>query len=171
MRLLLIINFNINKMTDFKDIILAVLAILIPAIVAILGYVIHRKTERIKIMESQLSDKKYHAYAGLVDMFFKILKDTKRNNVPNDNLAEQMVDLKKDILLYGSDKVFFAYNNFFDISTNHPGSLKLLMDAWLNLMLEIRQDMCGHSSKITKDYILFNLMQSRDEMNKYYASL
>lgn len=30
-------------MTDFKDIILAVLAILIPAIVAILGYVIHRK--------------------------------------------------------------------------------------------------------------------------------
>lgn len=45
-------------MTDFKDIILAVLAILIPAIVAILGYVIHRKTERIKIMESQLSDKK-----------------------------------------------------------------------------------------------------------------
>lgn len=113
-------------MTDFKDIILAVLAILIPAIVAILGYVIHRKTERIKIMESQLSDKKYHAYAGLVDMFFKILKDTKRNNVPNDNLAEQMVDLKKDILLYGSDKVFFAYNNFFDISTNHPGSLKLL---------------------------------------------
>ena len=171
LRLLLIINFNINKMTDFKDIILAVLAILIPAIVAILGYVIHRKTERIKIMESQLSDKKYHAYAGLVDMFFKILKDTKRNNVPNDNLAEQMVDLKKDILLYGSDKVFFAYNNFFDISTNHPGSLKLLMDAWLNLMLEIRQDMCGHSSKITKDDILFNLMQSRDEMNKYYASL
>lgn len=158
-------------MTDFKDIILAVLAILIPAIVAILGYVIHRKTERIKIMESQLSDKKYHAYAGLVDLFFKILKDTKRNNVPNDNLAEQMVDLKKDILLYGSDKVFFAYNNFFDISTNHPGSLKLLMDAWLNLMLEIRQDMCGHSSKITKDDILFNLMQSRDEMNKYYASL
>ena len=57
-------------------------------------------------MESQLSDKKYHAYAGLVDMFFKILKDTKRNNVPNDNLVEQMVDLKKDILLYGSDKVF-----------------------------------------------------------------
>ena len=38
-------------------------------------------------------------------------------------------------------------------------------------MLEIRQDMCGHSSKITKDDILFNLMQSRDEMNKYYASL
>ena len=73
--------------------------------------------------------------------------------------------------MYGSDKVFFAYNNFFDISTNHPGNIKLLMDVWLDLMLEIRQDMCGHSSKITKDDILFNLMQSRDEMNKYYASL
>ena len=57
-------------MSYYKDIILVILAILIPAIVAILGYVIHRKTERIKIMENQLSDKKYHAYAGLVDMFF-----------------------------------------------------------------------------------------------------
>ncbi len=45
-------------MTDYKDIILAILAIVVPAIVAILGYIIHRKTERIKIMESQLSDKK-----------------------------------------------------------------------------------------------------------------
>ncbi len=104
-------------------------------------------------------------------MFFKILKDTKRNNVPNDNLAEQMVDLKKDILLYGSDKVFYVYNKFFDVTTNHSGNLKLLMDAWLNLMLEIRQDMCGYSSQITKDDILFNLMQSRDEMNKFYALL
>lgn len=52
-------------MTDFKDIILAVLAILIPAIVAIFGYVIHRKTERIKIMESQLSDKNTMHMQGL----------------------------------------------------------------------------------------------------------
>ena len=75
-------------MSDYKDIILAILTILIPAIGAILGYVIHRKTERIKIMENQLSDKKYQAYAGLVDMFFKILKDAKRNNVSNNNFAE-----------------------------------------------------------------------------------
>lgn len=158
-------------MTDYKDIILALLAILIPAIVAISGYIIHRKTEHIKIMESLLSDKKYIAYAGLVEMFFGILKDTKKNNVSNSNLVEQMVDLKKDILLYGSDKVFYTYNDFFDVSTNHPGNLKLLMDAWLNLMLEIRQDMCGYSSKITKEDILFNLMQSRDEMKKFYALL
>ncbi|MDE7410955.1 MAG: hypothetical protein K2M94_02850 [Paramuribaculum sp.] len=61
-------------MTDYKDIFLAILAILVPAIVAILGYVIHRKTERIKIMENQLSDKKYQAYAGLVGMFLEFLR-------------------------------------------------------------------------------------------------
>lgn len=82
-------------MNDYKDIILTILSILIPAIVAILGYIIHRKTEHIKIMESQLSDKKYIAYAGLVEMFFRILKNTKKTNVSNDNLAEQMVDLKR----------------------------------------------------------------------------
>lgn len=52
-------------MTDFKDIILAVLAILIPAIVAILGYVIHRKTERIKIMESHCPIKNTMHMQGL----------------------------------------------------------------------------------------------------------
>ena len=79
-----------------------------------------------------------------------------------------MVDLKRDILLYGSDSVFYAFNNFFDVSTNHHGDVKLMMDVWLKLMLEIRQDMCGHKSKLSKDDILLNLIQSRAEVQKYY---
>lgn len=79
-----------------------------------------------------------------------------------------MVDLKRDILLYGSDSVFYAFNNFFDISTNNPGDIKLMMDVWLNLILKIRQDMCGHKSKLSKDDILLNLMQSRNEAQKFY---
>lgn len=58
---------------------------------------------------------------------------------------------------------------FFDISTNNPGDIKLMMDVWLKLILEIRQDMCGHKSKLNKDDILLNLMQSRTEMQKYYG--
>lgn len=64
-------------MNDNKDLILAILAVLVPAVVAFMGYIIHRKTERIKIMENQLSEKKYLAYAGVVTLFFNILKTVK----------------------------------------------------------------------------------------------
>ena len=50
------------------------LSVLLPIICTILGWVIYRKTERIKIMENQLSDKKYKAYADVVSVFFGILK-------------------------------------------------------------------------------------------------
>ena len=155
-------------MNDNKDLILAILAVLVPAVVAFMGYIIHRKTERIKIMENQLSEKKYLAYAGIVTVFFNILKTVKAGKTSDDDWAEKMVDLKRDILLYGSDSVFYAFNSFFDVSTNHPGNIKLMMDVWLKLILEIRQDMCGHKSKLSKDDILLNLMQSRNEIQKFY---
>ncbi|MDE7386096.1 MAG: hypothetical protein K2N28_03050 [Muribaculaceae bacterium] len=119
-------------------------------------------------MENQLSEKKYHAYAGIVSLFFNVFKDIKANKPSNANLAETMVDLKRDILLYGSDKVFYAFNKFFDITTNNPGDFKLLMDVLLKLMLEIRQDMCGYKSKLSEKDILFNIMQNRDEIQKFY---
>lgn len=100
-------------MNENKDIILAILAVLVPAIVAFMGYIIHRKTKRIKIMENQLSEKKYLAYAGIVTLFFNILKDVKNGKPSDGDLAEKMVDLKRDILLYGSDSIFYAFNNFF----------------------------------------------------------
>lgn len=55
------------------------LSVLLPVICTILGWVIYRKTEQIKIMENQLSDKKYKAYADVVSVFFSILKDTKND--------------------------------------------------------------------------------------------
>lgn len=155
-------------MNDNKDLVLAILAVLVPAVVAFMGYIIHRKTERIKIMENQLSEKKYLAYAGIVTLFFNILKTVKAGKTSDDDWIEKMVDLKRDILLYGSDSVFYAFNNFFDVSTNHHEDVKLMMDVWLKLMLEIRQDMCGHKSKLSKDDILLNLIQSRTEVQKYY---
>ena len=68
-------------------------------------------------MENQLSEKKYQAYAGIVTLFFNILKNVKNGKSSDGDLVEKMVDLKRDILLYGSDSVFYAFNNFFDVST------------------------------------------------------
>ena len=52
------------------ELILGFISIALTVIIAILGWRMQRKTEQIKIMEHQLSDKKYNAYADLVGLFF-----------------------------------------------------------------------------------------------------
>lgn len=72
------------------------LSVLLPIICTILVWIIYRKTERIKIMENKLSDKKYKDYADVVSVFFGILKDTKSDKqVANKSIMDKMIDSKK----------------------------------------------------------------------------
>ncbi len=141
------------------------LSILLPITCTILGWIIYRKTERIKIMENQLSDKKYKAYADVVSIFFGILKDTKSNKqVTNKSIMDKMIDSKKDIFMYGSDAVFYAFNSFLTKSSKNSNNQKEIMEAFLSFMLAIRQDMCGKKSKLSVRDILINLIQNEEEV-------
>ena len=64
---------------DFNIItlILGVFSIIATIACAILGALLSRKTERIKIMEKQLSEKRYVAYAKLYDFFYDLFKNQK----------------------------------------------------------------------------------------------
>lgn len=144
------------------------LSILLPITCTILGWIIYRKTERIKIMENQLSDKKYKAYADVVSIFFGILKDTKSNKqVTNKSIIDKMIDSKKDIFMYGSDAVFYAFNSFLTKSSKSSNNQKEIMEAFLSFMLAIRQDMCGKKSKLSVRDILINLIQNEEEVDKF----
>jgi len=144
------------------------LSILLPITCTILGWIIYRKTERIKIMENQLSDKKYKAYADVVSIFFGILKDTKSNKqVTNKSITDKMIDSKKDIFMYGSDAVFYAFNSFLTKSSKNSNNQKEIMEAFLSFMLAIRQDMCGKKSKLSVRDILINLIQNEEEVDKF----
>lgn len=92
--------------------VVTIVTAIVTALVTIMGFVISRKTEKIKIMESQLSEKKYKAYADAVDMFYSVLKDTKSmNGIKNENhVREKVLSAKRDIFMYGSDNVFKAFN-------------------------------------------------------------
>ena len=144
------------------------LSILLPITCTILGWIIYRKTERIKIMENQLSDKKYKAYADVVSIFFGILKDTKSNKqVTNKSIIDKMIDSKRDIFMYGSDAVFYAFNSFLTKSSKNSNNQKEIMEAFLSFMLAIRQDMCGKKSKLSVRDILINLIQNEEEVDKF----
>ena len=56
------------------NVILELISIVVTLMCAYLGALLHRKTERIKIMEGQLSEKRYSAYAKLYDFFYEMLK-------------------------------------------------------------------------------------------------
>ena len=65
------------------NILLGIISAVTTLACALMAALLHRKTERIKIMENQLSDKKYKAYADLVGMFYDVLKDVKEFKTTN----------------------------------------------------------------------------------------
>lgn len=150
-----------------SNLIITILSVALPILATILGWIIHRKTEKIKIMEKQLSDKKYQAYANIVSTFYSILKDSKNHKPTNQkSIMEQMIDSKRDILMYGSDSVFKAFNNYLVKSSENADS-KTIMNSFLDFIIAIRKDMCGKQTKITKRDILINLIQNESEIDSF----
>lgn len=147
--------------------IIAILSIVISAIVAISGYIIARQTEKLRTMRKQLSEKKCDAYADAVKMFYSVLKDSKANRATNNGMMmEKMIDIKRDIFMYGSDKVFKAFNAWL-LSTTTTND-KAQFDAFLDFVLEMRKDLCNGKTNLTKHDILLNLTQSEEESRKLY---
>ena len=154
-----------------SEIILGSISIILTVVIAVLGWIMHRKTEQIKIMENQLSDRKDKAYADLVSLFFSILKDVKKEKDTNQKIMmDKMIESKKNIFMYGSDKVFKAFSRWLCSSTT-GGTNEQQMNNILELMIEIRKDMCGYTSKISEYDLLVNLMQNPKEANNFLAKM
>ena len=150
-----------------SEIILGGISIFLTVVIAILGWIMQRKIEQIKIMENQLSDKKYNAYADLVGIFFSILKNVKKEKDTNQKvLMDKMLESKKNIFMYGSDKVVKVFSKWLCSSTTGENN-EQQMNKFLELMIEIRKDMCGRSSKITKYDLLLNLIQNPKEVDDF----
>ena len=147
--------------------IIAILSVLISAIVTVAGIVIARQSEKLRAMREQLSEKKCQAYADAMMMFYSILKDSKLHR-PTDNKAmmQKMIDTKKDIFMYGSDKVFRAFNKWLVVAFEN--NYKTQFGAFLEFVLEMRKDIFNGHTKLTKHDILLNLTQSEEEARKLF---
>lgn len=149
------------------NVILGFISIVVTLLCAYLGALLHRKTERIKIMEGQLSEKRYSAYEKLYDFFYEMLKNTKDNrDVCNKDMRNKLLDAKKELIMYGTDDVVFALNNYLSLFTE--ASTYKQLDSFLDVMVLIREDMCG-KTKIDRDAILLNIMQDKKELQKFKA--
>lgn len=147
------------------------ISVILSIIIAFMGWAMQRKTERIKIMENQLSENKYKAYADMVGLFFSILKDVKRERKSNqEDMMDKMLESKKSIFMYGSDGVIKAFNKWL-CSTTANDTQAIQLNAFLDFMIEIRKDMNGNSTKISKYDLLINLTQNKYEVDRLWREI
>jgi len=144
--------------------VLEILSVVLSALLIVLGWMYTRRTEELKIMRSQLSERKHKAYADLVATFYSVFKDTKNHEQTDMKAAmSKMIDAKRDIFMYGSDEVFRAFNKWLE-SASQPWQF----DEFLKFILSIRKDICG-KTKLTADDVLLNLTQDKEELKKFKA--
>ncbi len=147
------------------NVILGFISIVVTLLCAYLGALLHRKTERIKIMEGQLSEKRYSAYAKLYDFFYDMFKNSKDNKtINNREMRNRLLEAKKELIMYGTDEVVFALNSYLSSLTEED--IYKQVDSFLDIMVLIRKDMCGET-KINRDAILLNIMQDEKEFQKF----
>lgn len=135
-------------------------------IVAVLTWKFQMRTEFSKILESYISDKKYKAYYNAIDLFYRVMSSSKTNKVKEPVTFNNMLKVKQDLFMYGSDESFKAFTLYLCLSTE--SNQKNSFEAFLNFMIIIRKELSGGKSSITDKDILLNIMQSETELKKFY---
>jgi Tfp pilus assembly major pilin PilA len=124
---------------------------------------LQRRTERLKIIEGQLSQSKYKAYGELVAIFYDLLKETKtQKKMNNEDVMTRMINAKKDLFIYGSDIVFKKFVAWLTYTSTNPGDSKHFK-LFLSLLIEMRKDMGNPKTKLTPKDIMISLLQSEKE--------
>lgn len=153
---------------DKEDVVLLVKGVIsfLSITIVILGWYIHRQTEKIKVMENLISEKTNEAYSSFVGLFYDLLKQSKENkSLDTHDGLEKMMEIKKTLFMYGSDRVFKAMNEWLKYC-NPQYDQKEMLNKVLKLLVLIRKDL-QNNSKLKVDDILLNIMQSEEEVKKF----
>lgn len=139
--------------------------ITIPVLLLILGgigWLYRHEKERRHQIEKQLSDKKYEVYIKLLTVFFDILKQVKKNQPTNaSKLIDKMLDIKKELIIFGNDKVLFAFFKW-EKDSQKKGNIKALAE----LIIEVRKDMGNPQTEITTQDFLKSLVSTEQDFNE-----
>lgn len=158
-------------MDNLLEWIVPILSSIVAVAVAVMTCKWQMRTELRKIIESYVSDKKYKAYYDAVNLVFTLLEEGRQKKTVNsDARFHDLLKVKQDLFVYGSDEAFRAFTAYLCSCTpNSDGSdvFKPLLD----FMLIVRREISGGKSSIATDDIMLNLMQSKEELRKYHELL
>lgn len=144
---------------SLSDILVAVLTL----VAAGLGFVIKEQFEKIKTIQSQLSDRKYRLYHEIYSVFFDLFKQQmKLEESTENNLAIRLVDIKRDLFIYAPDNIVKKFLEWNGYMNNHLGDIKHI-SVFLELFVLIRKDMGNSKTGITNLDILRSIMTTDEE--------
>lgn len=139
------------------------LNILIPLILALfagIGWLYRHEKERRLQVERQLSEKKYQAYIKFINLYFKMYENVRFNKtMKEDEMFKHMIDIKKDLLIYGSDSVVEKFFKWEEFSNEGKNSLIPVTDV----IIEIRKDMVSPKTKINTRNFLKSIVKDKKE--------
>lgn len=147
----------------YKEILLLILGTLSTFLI----WRVQHQKDKIKDIESQLSERKYKLYSDLVYIIFDIMNGSKIGKpISEKDLVKRMLDIKRDMFLYAPDLIFKTFTEW-TLALNNQNNATTHFKIYFKMMKLVRKDMGMSSTKIElKDFMLF-LMQSEDEYKKF----
>lgn len=141
------------------------LLVFVSTLSAFLLWRVQYQKEKIKHIESQLSDKKYKMYSDLIYLIFDgVLGSKIGKELSNQEITERLISAKREMFIYAPDDVFRTFTEWFlnikEGSTEH-------FKTYFKLMKLIRKDMGHNKTKIELDDFMLFLMQNREEYQKF----
>ncbi len=127
----------------------AIWTLIVSSILAAIGWLFKTEREKRRVVENQLSDKKYSVYQSIIELFIEILNSVRLNKPLDAEYRDaKMINIMKDLIIYGSDSVLkkFSFYKQNATPTDPIRALKLYYDV----MIEIRKDM-GHPKTIANE--------------------
>ena len=150
------INTTVNNMEKYLNIVIPILL----ALFAGIGWLYkHEKEKRLQI-ERQLSEKKYQVYIKFINLYFKLYENTRyKRSMTDQEIFKVMIEIKKELLIYGSDSVVLKFFKWEQFSNEGKNSLVPVTDV----IIEMRKDMVSYKTKITTTNFLRSIVKDKKE--------
>jgi hypothetical protein len=154
---------EIATQIPYKEILLSIMTFLS----AFLLWRIQYQKDRVKNIESQLSERKYKMYSEFVYILFDITNATKTGKpVTEKEIIKRMAEIKRDMFIYAPDKVFKKFTEW-TLKLSGGGSGITHFKTYFELMKMIREDMGNKGTKLKLDDFMLFYMQSEQEYEKF----
>jgi len=159
---------NLDQTISLSEIIIVIMTIITGG----LGYIIREQREKIKLIQNQLSEKKYKVYHEIYAIFFDLFKEQKglsKTSKVND-VASRMIDVKKDLFIYAPDNIVNKFLEWNNIVTNDATNKKHF-NVYLELFILIRKDMGHKETKLVPNDVLRSITSTDKDFQELLKTM
>jgi hypothetical protein len=142
----------------------SVVAAIIAARSAIRSKRLEAQAQRIRDLESRISERKYKAYEPFLEMIHNFFDHTERGRAaiadPKANV-EGFVEFAKQITTYGSDEAVEAYHKF-NLASANAAPFSISMRLMADFLLAVRKDLSYPDTRISGTTLIATTFRIHD---------